>query len=163
MQEHLILGGFFAAIIVLLFIRNWRSTLIAAIAIPTSIIGTFLIMALLGRSLNVISLAGLAFAVGMLVDNAIVVLENIFRHLRQGEDPRDAAINGRSEIGLAAISIPLADVVVFLPIAFMGGIVGRMLHEMAFTIVIAILVSGLVSVTLTPMLCSRLLRAEASS
>ncbi|KMO86013.1 multidrug transporter [Megasphaera cerevisiae DSM 20462] len=140
------------------FLRGWRSTLAVMIAIPTSLIATFFVMYMAGFTFNMMSLMGMALCVGILVDDSIVVLENIHRHLMKGELPRDAALNGRMEIGMAAIAITLCDVVVFLPIAFMTGMVGQYFKQFGLTIVFATLFSMFVSFTLTPMLASRLFR-----
>jgi len=148
-------GIFLVAAIVFIFLHNMRGTIIVALAIPTSIFATFIAMSMLGFTINNMSMLSLSLAIGVLVDDAIVVLENIYRHLKLGEDPRQAAINGRSEIGLAALAITFADVVVFLPIAFMGGIVGQFFKPMALGFVCATLFSLFVSFTLTPLLASR--------
>jgi HAE1 family hydrophobic/amphiphilic exporter-1 len=145
--------------IVFLFLHNMRGTLIVAIAIPVCIFAALCVVALAGFTINNMTMLALILAVGVLVDDAIVVLENIYRHLKMGEDPREAAINGRSEIGLAAIAITMADVVVFLPIAFMGGIVGQFFKPMALTYVFAVLASMFVSFTVTPMLAARWYKA----
>lgn len=160
-QEHLILGGIFAGIIVLLFIRNWRSTLIAAVAIPTSIISTFALLNLMGFTLNQITMLALTLMVGIVIDDAIVVLENIFRHMEEkGMDPVTAAREGVNEIGLAVLATTLSLVIIFIPIALMPGIVGRFMSSFGYTAAFAIMVSLLVSFTLTPMLCSRFLRVS---
>lgn len=148
-------GVFLVAIIVYIFLHNLRGTMIVALAIPTSIFCTFIAIRLFGFTINNMSMLALSLAIGVLVDDAIVVIENIYRHLKMGEDPREAALNGRSEIGLAAIAITFADVVVFLPIAFMGGIVGQFFKPLAVGYVCATLFSLFVSFTLTPMLASR--------
>lgn len=149
------LGAFLAVLIVFLFLHNIRGTFIVAIAIPMSIIATFIPIYFLGFTMNMMVMMALSLAVGILVDDSIVVLENIYRHLAKGEEPAVAAFNGRSEIGLAAITITLVDVVVFLPIAFMGGIVGMFFRAFGITVATATLFSLLVSFTLTPMLASR--------
>lgn len=151
----LIFGIILVSLIVYLFLHNLRGMLIVVLAIPTCIFASFITMKLFGFTINNMSMLSLSLAIGVLVDDAIVVIENIYRHLRMGEDPREAAINGRSEIGLAAIAITLADVVVFLPIAFMGGIVGQFFKPLALGFVMATLFSLFVSFTLTPMLASR--------
>jgi hydrophobic/amphiphilic exporter-1 (mainly G- bacteria), HAE1 family len=151
----LILGALLAVIVVFLFLHNLRGTLICAIAIPTSLIATFIPMHFAGFTLNTMTMLGLSLVVGILVDDSIVVLENIYRHLARGESPKEAAINGRSEIGMAALTITMADVVVFLPMAFMGGIVGRFFREFGLTVAVSTLFSLLVSFTVTPMLASR--------
>ena len=159
--EHLILGAIFAAIIVLLFLGNLRSTVIAALAIPTSIIGTFALMKLQGYTLNSITLLALALAVGIVIDDAIVVLENIFRFVEEkGMDPKRAAIEGTREIGTAVMATTLSLIAVFLPIAFVAGIPGRFLGSFGITMSFAIAVSLFVSFTLTPSLASRWLKAK---
>ena len=157
-QFTLLLAGFLVLLVILLFLRNLSATLIPSLALPISIVGTFGAMALLGYSLDNLSLLALTLSVGFVVDDAIVMLENIVRHVEQGETPFAAAINGAREIGFTIISMTVSLVAVFIPVLFMRGIVGRLLHEFAVTICVAILVSGLVSLTLTPMLCSRYLR-----
>lgn len=158
-EEHLVIGGFLAALVVLLFLWNGRSTLIAALAIPTSIISTFALIKAMGLTLNVITLLGLTLSVGIVIDDAIVVLENIFRFIdEKGLPPRRAAVLATREIGLAVLATTLSLVAVFLPVAFMGGIVGRFMKSFGFTMSFAIMVSLLVSFTLTPMLSSRWLK-----
>jgi hydrophobic/amphiphilic exporter-1 (mainly G- bacteria), HAE1 family len=146
-------------LVLLLFLHTFRSTLIVLLAIPTSLIATLGVMYFLGLSLNMMSLMGLTLTVGILVDDSIVVLENIFRHLQLGEAPREAAVTGRSEIGFAAIAITLVDIVVFTPIAFMSGIVGQYFREFGLVIVSATVFSLFVSFTLTPLLASRWYRS----
>ncbi len=138
------------------FLRGWRSTAAVMIAIPTSLISTFFAMYMAGFTFNMMTLMGMALCVGILVDDSIVVLENIHRHMEMGEKSKDAALNGRMEIGMAAIAITLCDVVVFLPIAFMQGMTGQFFKQFGLTIVFATLFSLFVSFTLTPMLASRL-------
>jgi hydrophobic/amphiphilic exporter-1 (mainly G- bacteria), HAE1 family len=140
------------------FLREARATLIPALAVPLSIIATYGVMALLGFSINNISLLALTLCVGFVVDDAIVMLENIMRHIEEGMKPLEAAIKGASEIGFTIISITVSLVAVFIPVLFMGGLVGRLFSEFAITISVAILASGFVSLTLTPMLCSRWLK-----
>lgn len=159
LQFTLFFGIFLVSSIVFIFLHDWRGTLIVAIAIPTSIFATFIVMKLFGFTINNMSMLSLSLAVGVLVDDAIVVLENIYRHLKKGEDPRTAAINGRMEIGLAALAITFADVVVFLPIAFMGGIVGQFFKPLALGFVFATIFSLFVSFTITPLLASRWYKA----
>lgn len=151
----LFFGIALVTLIVYVFLHNLRGTIIVGIAIPVSIFGTFIVLNLLGFTINNMSMLALSLAIGVLVDDAIVVLENIYRHLKKGEDPRDAAINGRSEIGLAAIAITLADVVIFIPIAFMGGVVGQFFRPLGIAFAVATLLSLFVSFTVTPMLASR--------
>ena len=160
-QEHLVLGGVLAGIVVLLFMRNWRSTLIAAIAIPASIISTYTLMYLMGFTLNQISMLALTLMVGIVIDDAIVVLENIFRFMEEKNmSPMDAAIHGTEDIGLAVLATTLSLAVVFLPVATMSGIVGRFMSSFGYTAAFAVMVSLLVSFTLTPMLCSRFLKVK---
>jgi hydrophobic/amphiphilic exporter-1 (mainly G- bacteria), HAE1 family len=162
-KEHLLLGGIFAALVVLLFLGSWRSTIIAALAIPTSIIGTFGLMNAMGLNLNTISLLALALAVGIVIDDAIVVLENIHRFIHEKKlKPFPAAILATKEIGLAVLATTLSLIAVFLPVAFMGGIPGRFLSSFGWTMAFSIAVSLLVSFTLTPMLCARWLVAGSS-
>ena len=154
--KALLEGILLVVLIVFFFLHSGRATFIVALAIPTSIFATYLPLHALGYSLNFMTLLGLSLAVGILVDDSIVVLENIERHLRKGEEPAEAAVNGRSEIGLAAIAITLVDVVVFIPIANMGGIVGQFFRPFGWSVAIATLFSLFMSFTLTPMLASRL-------
>jgi HAE1 family hydrophobic/amphiphilic exporter-1 len=144
--------------VIFLFLRNVSATIIPSLALPMSVIGTFSVMYLLGFSLDNMSMMALTLAVGFVVDDAIVMLENIVRHMEMGKPPMQAALEGAREIGFTILSMTLSLVAVFIPILFMGGIMGRLLHEFAITIGMAILVSGFVSLSLTPMLCSRFLR-----
>ena len=156
-QEHLIVGSILASLVVLLFMRNLRATLISAIAIPTSIVSTFAVMEYFGITLNGPSMLGLTLSVGIVIDDAIVVLENIFRYIEEkGYSPFEAAIEATREIGMAVMATTLSLVVIFLPVAFMQSIPGRFFRSMALTMSFAIMVSLLVSFTLTPMLSSRL-------
>ncbi len=158
---HLVLGGLLAALAVLAFMRNVRSTLISAIAIPTSLVATFALMKALGFTLNNMTLLGLTLAVGIVIDDAIVVLENIFRHMEEyGKSAWQASIDGLKEIGLAVMATTTSLMVIFLPIAFMEGMAGRFMHEFGITVACAIGVSLAVSFTLTPMLSARLLRLK---
>ena len=158
----LLLGSLMAIIVVFVFLHNVRGTAIVALALPTSMIATFLPLEALGYSLNSMTLLGFSLAVGILVDDSIVVLENINRHLQLGEEPVIAAINGRSEIGLAAIILTSVDLVVFLPIAFMGGVIGEFFRSFGITVAFATLFSLFVSFTLTPMLAARWYRKGES-
>src|SRR5580704_6000739 len=146
--------------VIFLFLRNISATVIPGLAVPLSIVGTFAIMYLLGYSLNNLSLMALTLSVGFVVDDAIVMLENIVRHMELGETRMEAARHGSREIGFTIVSMTISLVSVFIPVLFMGGIVGRLLHEFSVTIAVAILVSGFVSLTLTPMLGSRFLRYD---
>ena len=161
-EEHLVLGAFLAALVVLVFLWNWRATLITAVAIPASVISTFTLMYYMGFTLNLITLLALTLSVGIVIDDAIVVLENIFRHMEEfGKSAFDAAIDGTREIGLAVLATTLSLVAVFLPVAFMSGIVGRFMNSFGLTMSFAILISLLVAFSLTPMLSSRWLKAKA--
>lgn len=153
--QSLFEGIFLTAIVMMLFLHAWRNAAVVMIAIPSSILSTFIVMKLLGFHLDMMSLMGLSLIIGILVDDSIVVLENITRHRDMGQEPIDAAINGRSEIGGAAVAITMVDVVVFLPIALLSGIVGQYLREYALVVVIATLFSLFVSFTLTPLLAGR--------
>ena len=146
--------------VIFLFLRNLRATAIPALALPMSLIGTFAVMYLLGYSLDNLSLMALTLAVGFVVDDAIVVLENIVRHIEKGESVLEASINGSREITFTVISMTLSLVAVFIPVLFLGGLIGRLFQAFAVTIGVAILVSGVVSLTLTPMLCSRWLKPK---
>ena len=149
---------FLVVLVIFLFLRNVSATIIPSLALPMSIIGTFSVMYLLDYSLDNLSMMALTLSVGFVVDDAIVMLENIVRHMEMGESAREAAVSGAKEIGFTIVSMTLSLAAVFIPVFFMGGIVGRLLHEFAVTIIAAILVSGFVSLSLTPMLCSRFLR-----
>jgi hydrophobic/amphiphilic exporter-1 (mainly G- bacteria), HAE1 family len=159
-QITLMLTAVLVILVILAFLRTWRATFIPALALPLSIIGTFAGMAAFGFSLDNVSLLALTLALGFVVDDAIVVLENIVRYVEQGMRPFEAAIRGANEIGFTVISITISLVAVFIPILFMGGIVGRFFFEFAMTISIAILLSGIISLTLTPMLASRMLKVH---
>ncbi len=159
--EHLILGGLFASLVVLFFMRSLRATLIAAVAIPTSIISTFMVMRALDYTLNSLTLLGLTVSVGIVIDDAIVVLENIFRYIEEkGVAPLEAAVAATREIGLAVMAATLSLVVIFAPVIFLGGVPGRFLQSFGVTAAAAIIVSLLVSFTLTPMLSSRFIRVR---
>jgi len=149
-------------LVIFLFLRNLSATIIPSLALPLSIVGTFAAMYLLGFSVNNITLLALTLSVGFVVDDAIVMLENIVRHMEQGDSAQEAALKGSKEIGFTIISMTLSLVAVFIPVLFMAGMLGRVLHEFAVTIAVAILISGFVSLTLTPMLGSRFLRPSAS-
>src|SRR5438105_1699074 len=155
----LLLALMLVILVIFLFLRNISATAIPSMALPMSIVGTFAVMYVLGYSLDNLSMMALTLSVGFVVDDAIVMLENIVRHMEHGERPMEAAFKGAKEIGFTIISMTLSLAAVFIPVLFMGGILGRLLHEFAVTITSAILVSGLVSLSLTPMLCSRFLRA----
>ena len=148
-------------LVIFLFLRNLSATIIPSIALPMSIVGTFAVMYLLGYTIDNLSLMALTLSVGFVVDDAIVMLENIVRHMEMGEGVMEAALSGSKEIGFTILSMTLSLAAVFIPVLFMGGIMGRLLHEFAVVIMVAILVSGFVSLTLTPMLCSRFLRHQS--
>ncbi len=159
-EGTLFLAVCLVVMIIFIFLRNLSATIIPSLALPMSIIGTFAAMALLGYSLDNLSLMALTLCVGFVVDDAIVMLENIVRHMENGEPPMEAAFNGSREIGFTIISMTLSLTAVFIPVLFMSGLLGRLLHEFAVTIVVAVLASGFVSLTLTPMMCSRFVQAQ---
>jgi hydrophobe/amphiphile efflux-1 (HAE1) family protein len=159
-QQALLIAGVLVVGVIFLFLRRASATIIPSLALPIAVVGTFAGMAAFGYSLDNLSLMALTLSVGFVVDDAIVMLENIVRHMELGENPYEAAVLGSKEIGFTIMSMTVSLAAVFIPIVFMSGIVGRLLHEFAVTIVIAVLVSGVVSVTLTPMLGARFLRAE---
>lgn len=153
-RRTLIEGALLTVLIVFLFLNSWRSTVITGLTLPISVIGTFFFMNLFGFTINMITLMALTLSVGLLIDDAIVVRENIVRHVQMGKRPFDAAMDGTSEIGLAVLATTLSIVAVFLPIGFMGGIIGKFFHEFGITMVAAVLISMFVSFTLDPMLSS---------
>jgi HAE1 family hydrophobic/amphiphilic exporter-1 len=157
-MEELIIGSLLAIVVIFIFLRTLRGTIIAAIAIPTSIISTYTFMALMGFTLNFMSLMALSLVVGVLVDDAVVDLENIFRHIEMGEHPFRAAINATNEIGLAVVATTFSIVAVFLPVGFMGGMLGKFFRQFGLTVAIAVLVSLVVARTLTPMLAAYFLK-----
>ena len=160
-QEDMLLGGFLAVAVVLLFLRNWRSTLVSAVALPTAIIGTFAVMRALNFTFNVVTMLALTLSIGLLIDDAIVVIENVVRHLERGEPPWEAARRGTSEIALAVFAVTMSVVAVFVPVAFMEGLMGRFFYQFGVTVAVAVLISYGVSMTLTPMLSARVLREHA--
>jgi HAE1 family hydrophobic/amphiphilic exporter-1 len=157
-QKHLILGSIFAVLAVLLFLRNFRTTLISAVALPVSIIATFALIRAFGFTFNNMTMLALTLSVGLLIDDAIIVIENIYRHVEEGMAPREASTFATAEIGLAVMATTFAIVAIFLPVAFMKGIIGRFFLQFALTVVFSVLVSLLVSFTLTPMLASIFLK-----
>jgi HAE1 family hydrophobic/amphiphilic exporter-1 len=160
-ENHLVSGSILACLTVLLFMRSWRSTLIASVAIPASIIATFAFMKAFGFTLNNVTMLALVLMVGVVIDDAIVVLENVFRCIEElGMDPHQAAIDGTKEIGLAVLATTVSLVIVFLPVSFLSSVTGRMLFEFGVTATVAILVSMIISFTLTPMMCSLLLKSH---
>ncbi len=163
-QKHLIVGSLLATVVVLLFMRSWRSTLIAAVAIPASIIATFAMMRAMDFTLNNVTMLALVLMVGVVIDDAIVVLENVFHAIEEKHmPPMRAAVAGTKEIGLAVLVTTFSLVIVFLPVSFLSSVTGRMLFQFGLTASVAILVSMLVSFSLTPMMCSRMLKVVASS
>ncbi len=160
-EEHLVVGSMLAALVVLLFLMNFRSTIISAIAIPTSIVATFGLVWFMGFTLNSMTMLALTLSVGIVIDDAIVVLENIYRFIEEKHDDQfKAAVEATEEIGLAVLATTLSLVAIFVPVAFMGGIVGRFMKSFGLTMAFAIMVSLLVSFTLTPMLAARWLKVE---
>ncbi|MCI0696213.1 efflux RND transporter permease subunit [candidate division KSB1 bacterium] len=162
-KRDLGLAVLMVALVLFIFLHSFRNSFIVLLSIPTSLITTFIMMQAFGFTINLVSLMALALVIGILVDDSIVVLENIHRHLERGEDQKSAALKGRAEIGFAAMAITLVDVVVFLPIALIGGIVGKIFKEFGLTIVVSTLLSLFVSFTLTPMLASKWSRAGSTT
>ena len=161
-EETLLIAFGLVILVIYFFLRSVRATIIPALAIPVSIVGTFGAMYALGFSINTLTLLSLVLAIGIVVDDAIVVLENVYRHMEEGEDRVTAASKGTGEIAFAVIAISLTLVIVFLPIAFVTGVVGRLFREFGVSVAVAVVISAFVALTLTPMLCSRFLRLEAS-
>lgn len=157
-QMTLLITALLVVAVIFMFLRSTRATIIPSLALPMSIIGTFAVISVLHFSVNVMTLMALTLCVGFVVDDAIVVLENIVRHLSNGETPEDAAMNGSREISFTIVSMTLSLIAVFIPVLFMGGIIGRLFKEFAVTIVVSVLISGFVALSLTPMLCSRFLK-----
>jgi len=157
-RGHIIFGGLMAVLIIFVFMRDWRSTLISALALPTSVIATFFFMYVVGFTINMMTLMALSLVIGILIDDAVVVRENIYRHMEHGEDPVTAAQKGTSEIGLAVMATTFTILAVFLPVGFMTGIVGQFFKSFALTIAFAVAMSLLVAFTLDPMLSSRFVR-----
>ncbi|WP_372718436.1 efflux RND transporter permease subunit [Novipirellula sp.] len=159
-ERHLVSGSILACLTVLLFMRSWRSTIIASVAIPASIIATFAFMKWFGFTLNNVTMLALVLMVGVVIDDAIVVLENVFHCIEEkGMEPAEAAVKGTKEIGLAVLATTLSLVIVFLPVSFLSSVTGRLLFEFGVTATVAILISMLISFSLTPMMCSKLLHA----
>jgi HAE1 family hydrophobic/amphiphilic exporter-1 len=159
-QSHLIIGGMLAVFAVFLFLKNMRTTVISALALPISVISTFLLINMFGFTFNNMTMLGLTLSIGLLIDDAIIVIENIYRNIEEGMKPREAASFATAEIGLAVMATTMAIVAIFLPVAFMKGIIGRFFLQFALTVVFAVLVSLIISFTLTPMLSSRFLKAH---
>jgi hydrophobic/amphiphilic exporter-1 (mainly G- bacteria), HAE1 family len=162
-QNHLIIGGILAVVAVFLFLRNFRTTLISALALPISVIATFTLIKAFDFTFNNMTMLALSLSVGILIDDAIIVLENIYRHIEDGMEPREASSFATSEIGMAVMATTLAIVAIFLPVAFMKGIIGRFFMSFAFTVVFSVMVSLLVSFTLTPMLASMMLKMHKNN
>ncbi len=159
-QVDIVYGAVLAILVVFVFLRSWRSTFIVSLAIPTSLIATFGFMRLFGFSLNNLTTLALALSVGVVIDDAIVVLENIYRHQEDGESPFTAAMKGTREIALAAMAATFAIAAVFIPVAYMKGMIGQFLFEFGISVAAAVLISLFVALTLTPMLCSRILKVK---
>lgn len=160
-QKHLVTGSILASLVVLIFMRSWRSALIAAVAIPTSIVATFAMMRAFDFTLNNVTLLALVLMVGVVIDDAVIVLENVFRHIEEkGIEPFSAAIQGTKEIGLAVLATTLSLVIVFLPVSFLDSVTGRLLFQFGVTATVSVLISMLVSFSLTPMMCSRMLKSS---
>jgi multidrug efflux pump len=157
-QFELLLAVALVVMVIFLFLRNVAATLIPGVAVPLSLIGTFAVMHLAGFSINNLTLMALIVATGFVVDDAIVMIENIMRHIEAGEPPLKAAIKGARQIGFTIVSLTLSLIAVLIPLLFMGDVAGRLFHEFAITLSVAILISAVVSLTLTPMMCARLLR-----
>ena len=162
-KTSLLIALVLVILVIFVFLRNPRATMIPSLALPMSLIGTFALMWYFGFTLDNLSLMALTLSIGFVVDDAIVMLENIFRHMELGKPPMEAALAGSKEISFTILSMTLSLVAVFIPVIFMGGIIGRLFHEFAITIAVAILLSGFVSLSLTPMLASRFLRPEAQA
>ncbi|MBF0517325.1 MAG: efflux RND transporter permease subunit, partial [Nitrospirae bacterium] len=156
-RNTLIVTIFLVIFIIFIFLRSWVSTIVPAVAIPLSLIGTFAVMYTLGYSLDNLSMMALVLAVGFVVDDAVVMLENVFRHMEMGVPARQAAFKGSAEINFTILSMTLSLVVVFIPLLFMSGLIGKLFREFSVTIAVAIMISGFISLTLTPMMCSRIL------
>ena len=159
-EQTLVISVLLVILVVFVFLRNWRATLIPAVAVPVSLIGTFAAMYMCGYSLNILSLMALTVATGFVVDDAVVVLENISRHIEDGMSRLDAVLQGAREVGFTVVSMSLSLIAVFIPILLMGGLVGRYFREFAITLSVAIVVSLVVSLTTTPMMCSRVLQHD---
>jgi multidrug efflux pump len=157
-RDTLIIAIFLVVLVILVFLKSFRATVIPTFAIPTSIIGTFVVAYLLGFTINILTLLALVLAIGLVVDDAIVVLENIYRHMQMGKSRRQAAFDGANEIGFAVLATTISLVAVFVPLAFLTGNVGRLFNEFGVSVAVAVLISGFVALTLTPMLSSRMLK-----
>jgi multidrug efflux pump len=162
-QDTILVAFILVVLVIFLFLRSGRATTVPSLAIPVSVVGTFAVLWALNFSINTLTLLALVLSIGIVVDDAIVVLENIYRHMEEGETPKEAARKGTAEIAFAVIAISLTLVIVFLPIGFLGGIVGRLFREFGLTVAVAVLISAFVALTLTPMLSSRFLRPEGEN
>ena len=147
--------------VIFVFLRNVSATVIPSLAVPLSLLGTFAAMKLLGFTIDMLSMMAMTLSVGFVVDDAIVMLENIVRHMEMGKPRMQAALEGAREVGFTIVSMTISLVAVFIPVLFLGGIIGRLLREFSITIAVAVLISGVISLTLTPMLCSRFLHHES--
>jgi hydrophobic/amphiphilic exporter-1 (mainly G- bacteria), HAE1 family len=156
-QHDLVIGAILAVLVVLVFLRDWRATLVSAVALPTSIVGTFAVMKALGFTFNVITMLALTLSIGLLIDDAIVVIENVVRHLEKGEKPRRAAEAGTTQIALAVLAVTLSVIAVFVPVAFMDGMMGRFFFQFGVTVAVAVAISYAVSMTLIPTFSARIL------
>ena len=162
-QFELMLTVTLVVLVIFLFLRNVAATIIPSIAVPLSLVGTFAVMYLLGYSLNNLTLMALTISTGFVVDDAIVMIENIVRYIEEGENPLAAALKGAEQIGFTIVSLTVSLIAVLIPLLFMGDIVGRLFREFAITLSVTILVSAVVSLTLTPMMCSKLLRQKSAA
>ncbi len=160
-QFELLLAVALVVMVIFLFLRNVRATIIPSVAVPLSLVGTFGVMYLAGFSINNLTLMALTIATGFVVDDAIVMIENIARYIEEGETPLDAALKGTQQIGFTIISLTFSLIAVLIPLLFMGDVVGRLFREFAITLAVSILISAVVSLTLTPMMCAKLLRHAA--
>ncbi len=158
MQFELLLAVALVVMVIFLFLRNVPATIIPSVAVPLSLVGTFGVMYLAGFSINNLTLMALTIATGFVVDDAIVMIENIARYIEEGDSPLEAALKGSEQIGFTIISLTFSLIAVLIPLLFMGDVVGRLFREFAITLAVAILISAVVSLTLTPMMCARLLR-----
>jgi multidrug efflux pump subunit AcrB len=161
-QFSLMLSITLVIMVIFVFLRRFWPTFIASVTVPLALAGTFALMYVLHYSLDNLSLMAITISVGFVVDDAIVVIENVFRFIEHGDPPFEAALKGARQISFTVVSMSISLVAVFIPLLFMGGLIGRLFHEFAVTLSLAILVSGIISLTLTPMLCSRFLKGEAS-
>jgi hydrophobic/amphiphilic exporter-1 (mainly G- bacteria), HAE1 family len=159
-KHDLVLGAILAVLVVLVFLRDWRATIVSAVALPTSVIGTFAFMQAANFTFNIVTMLALTLSIGLLIDDAIVVIENIARHLERGEKPHAAALNGTNQIALAVLAVTLSVIAVFVPVAFMKGMIGRFFFQFGVTVAVAVAISYFVSMTLTPMISARLLTAH---